>query len=298
MLRRGPTTPARAAPCWRAGPKARLANATRRLIARSPTFRALVKSRPVQLWIETGRGRHVVQQSNRFVLRQLVGDNSPRRYRIRGGSLDAFVRHRSPDIMVLNEIFYAGIYEFPPPVVEALTRLPRPPRALDLGANVGLFGIHFFQRFPQGQLLAVEPDLVNAQLLEQTIATNGLEQRWRVLRAAASNSSGVADFVASGFQGSHVARPSERGTISVRMVDAFELFEDVDFLKMDVEGSEWPILHDPRLAQITPVVIAMEWHPEGAPSSDPLAAAQSALSRARYRTQIGLGGQLWAWRQP
>jgi FkbM family methyltransferase len=266
-------------------------------MARSGTFRSFVKSRPVQLWIQTSRGRRVVRQSGRFVLGQLIGDSNPRRYGVRGSRLDALVRHRTPDIFTLNEIFYAGIYDFPKPAIEALVRLRRSPRALDLGANIGLFGVHFFQHFPRTQLVAVEPDPSNAQLLERTIAVNGLEQRWRVLRACASNSSGVADLVAGRFHDSHIARPGETGTMSVPMVDAFELLQGVDFLKMDVEGSEWPILLDPRLAQITPVVIAMDWHLEGAPSGDPRAAAESALSRAGYRTQSGLPGVLWAWRE-
>ena len=49
--------------------------------------------------------------------------------------------------------------------------------------------------------------------------------------------------------GSHVANGSSaEATIEVPCVDMFRLAESADFVKMDIEGSEWDILDRSRMA--------------------------------------------------
>jgi hypothetical protein len=83
------------------------------------------------------------------------------------------------------------------------------------------------------------------------------------------------------FSQSRRAEQGEAG-IDVMMVDLFTLDYDTDLLKMNIEGSEWSILSDARMADLQARVIVMEWHCRFAPRADPHAAALELLKRAGY----------------
>jgi hypothetical protein len=92
------------------------------------------------------------------------------------------------------------------------------------------------------------------------------------------------------------------GTIEVPMVDLFRYLDDVALLKMDIEGGEWPILADPRLARAAPRVIVLEYHAHCCPEPNPRVAAKRQLEELGYLVEdsdtsvapdVGL---LWAWR--
>ena len=66
---------------------------------------------------------------------------------------------------------------------------------------------------------------------------------------------------------------------------------------------EWPILADPRLADLGAAVVVMEFHAWRAPGGDPAAAARAALEGAGYvvgpvRDEEPGSGTIWAWRTP
>ena len=58
-------------------------------------------------------------------------------------------------------------------------------------------------------------------------------------------------------------------------------------MKIDIEGGEWAILADERLAAAGAMVIVMEWHARNSPSDDPHHAATALLERAGY-TVVGI----------
>jgi hypothetical protein len=109
-------------------------------------------------------------------------------------------------------------------------------------------------------------------------------------------------FVADRGPESHLAGPHEADSAQlVEAVDIFELLDHVDLLKIDIEGGEWQLLADPRLASLEARVIVLEHHGRHAPTQDPRAAATDLLHRAGYTVAAGgpqqLGvGMLWAWR--
>jgi hypothetical protein len=82
----------------------------------------------------------------------------------------------------------------------------------------------------------------------------------------------------------HIADDGEEGTIEVAGVDAFSLLAGADLLKMDIEGAEWPILLDARLAGADVPAVLLEYHPEGAPTANPEVDAHRALQAAGYET--------------
>lgn len=65
---------------------------------------------------------------------------------------------------------------------------------------------------------------------------------------------------------------------------------------------EWPIITDPRLAELGARVVVMEWHQPGCPEPDSQALAVRSMQEAGYRvagivaTHGGALGDLWAVR--
>jgi hypothetical protein len=93
----------------------------------------------------------------------------------------------------------------------------------------------------------------------------------------------------------------EAGGAAVGGRDVFGLLENVDLLKLDIEGSEWPILADPRMAELSVPVVMVEYHAHGAPSDNPERDARDALERVGYVTESTLDsapgfGVVWGWK--
>jgi FkbM family methyltransferase len=304
-----------------------IADRLRDLIARVPVLRRAVKSPPGQHLVQTVRGAGVVHERLRFAAHQ-VGPSRVGEYRLRQSGLRVFVRHRndvfaaatagSPtdDVHILNEIFggtggqYA--YDPPPPLAARLDAMPRL-KAMDLGANIGLFGVYAFGRWPRAEVHSFEPDPTNQQLLKRVIAANALGGRWSLTEAAVANYTGEMTFASGLFADSHPVTGDDPGadangaggvqdTITVPTLDLFDQDHDVDLIKMDIEGGEWSILTDPRLPELGADVIVLEWHARGCPQPDARTAAASLLRDAGYTAQQEVeiatyNGVLWAWRE-
>lgn len=211
------------------------------------------------------------------------------------------VRHHTGDIGTLDEIFSQEVDRPPAEVMEALSSLGRPIVVADLGANVGLFSAYALTQFEVERLLAIEPDPVNFEVLEWCAAANGDRARWQLVSAAASNGDGEVPFVGGMDAMSRVGEAVDTDT-RVPAVDVFQLLEEVDLLKIDIEGSEWPILADPRMAAVEARVVVVEYHPRGCPGADAEEEARRLLARAGFRVldHVRLGipghGTLWGLR--
>jgi FkbM family methyltransferase len=111
---------------------------------------------------------------------------------------------------------------------------------LDLGGHIGTFSL--FAAAHGYEVAAVEASGYNASLLQQSIAANGFD-RIQVIHKAISNQPEVIEFIEAGPYGV-VANPSVQApTTSVEAVTGDALlaslgWENVAFVKMDIEGSE------------------------------------------------------------
>jgi FkbM family methyltransferase len=236
----------------------------------------------------------IVRESVRFAVRELAGAAGIRRYRLRGTGLFVFIRHRTPDVATLDEVFYQRQYE-PPPAL--LSSLPQRINVVDLGANIGLFGLFALGRLGSVRLTAIEPDPANTALLFATRDANELD--WAIVQAAAAASEGTVPFASGGFSLSRVERGPEHPEVAA--VDAFHYLAGADLAKVDIEGSEWEILGDARLATDGPRALVLEYHPYLAPGPDAAAAARHLLLEAGYeigpsRPTAENHGVVWAWR--
>jgi FkbM family methyltransferase len=221
-------------------------------------------------------------------------------HQVQGGRV--VLRHRTRDTDIFDEIFVGNLGYEPPPPVAMLFRDNHPRRILDLGANVGLFGVFALSRWPAATITSVEPDPENLPLLARCVQVNGASARWNVIAACAATAPGTVNFSGGRFADSAIALDGEAVTGQVVAVDAFELLMDADFAKIDIEGAEWDVLLDPRFAAAAPAVVVMEWHQRGCPVQDAYAAVLDVFRRAGYeiageRPGSGLQyGTVWAWR--
>jgi len=191
----------------------------------------------------------------------------------------------------------------PPNVAEILHREP-PSRILDLGANIGLFTLWGNQHFPNARIVAVEPDLENVALLRQNIELNDVQEQVEVIVAAAGVAEGTTRIESGRAQLSRVLDRGEdaAGAVETKVIDALPLVTSSDLVKIDIEGSEWDILRDSRLAGTSPRVLLMEWHKRGSNAMSPWLLAEALLTTAGFQvrhepivsTEYGF---LWAWRE-
>lgn len=247
--------------------------------------------------VALGLRARCVRESGLFASRELLRSRTVARYHVRCTGLPVLIRHSSPDVVTLGEVFHRSNYEPPP---EVATRLDgrKPLRILDLGANVGLFGVFAAGRWPYTRITAVEPDPDNLDVLRRCVANAGRGDCWEVVAAAAASADGTVPFESGEASLSRIAPGAE---LEVPAIDVLARLSGVDLLKMDIEGGEWAILDDPRFVTALPPVTVLEYHPHLCPHSHPRAAAETVFARAGQRTHTIFAradghGMLWAWR--
>jgi FkbM family methyltransferase len=248
-------------------------------------LRWLLTHRLVQPRLAAVLRSRVVRESPRFALSELSGSSSTHVYRLRENGMRVLIVHGSSDAQALDQAFYQHAHEPSQQALAALQAIDRPLRALDLGANVGLWGLWLHGRFPVEHVLGLEPDPENVARHRRQIELNGLAESWEILEAAAVTADGPVSFTVGLATNGHVTAGADPGAVSVPGRDTFALLDDLDLLKIDIEGGEWPILADPRFAELSVPVVMLEYHANGAGSGDPANDARIALERAGYATE-------------
>ncbi|WP_025900141.1 FkbM family methyltransferase [Sneathiella glossodoripedis] len=144
----------------------------------------------------------------------------------------------SLDLFGLDELVLFSFY---------LANRNRYKNVVDIGANLGLHSIllaraGFF-------VTAYEPDNLHCDLLKERIQLNGVQSSVKVVKAAVSNENGESEFVRveGNTTGSHLAGAKsnpygELTRYTVKVVAAADVFENVDFAKIDAEGHEVAII--------------------------------------------------------
>ncbi len=249
--------------------------------------------------LATARRARLVRGSAQFALREAIRRRSTRCYRLRESGLAVCIRHATPDVYGLDQAFLERHFDLTPDVRAALGDV-RSPRVVDLGANIGLFGIRILAEYPGATITAFEPDPTNAAVLRQVVRANDAADRWRVVEAVAATREGSVRFELGRYGVSRVAAEGEAG-VEVPAHDVFTHLDGVDLLKLDIEGAEWEIVRDARFAGISARAIHFEYHRRLAPSDDPERAATELLESRGYRVaplrrHSPVEGILWAWR--
>jgi FkbM family methyltransferase len=229
----------------------------------------------------------------RYLLRELVTHRQGS-YALRHDGSHFSVRHHSGDVDIFRKFYAYGYYDLPEEVESKLRSLGRPVNVLDLGANIGFFEVFTRDRLPIDGVVCFEPDPANAAVLEQVRNANGAD--WEIVRACASNQAGSVLFNTGR---KNFSRIDADGDAKTPAVDVFPRIAEADLVKMNIEGSEWEILDDPRLAE-TSVSWIIEYHRIANPERDIHGLVRSLLERVGYNVRFSAktedNGLVWAWK--
>jgi len=218
-----------------------------------------------------------VDQSARYLARETLPRKGVGEYTVKGRSVR--LTHGTQDTAIFQEIFTAGFYQLPASVNRDLASMPAL-RVADLGGNIGMFALWAAIQWPACDLIAFEPDPLNAHKYRRFLSSNHLY--WELLEACAAAHEGTVAF-SGGLESE--SKISADGEVRVRAVDAFARLATVDLIKMDIEGGEWDLLLDDRFPNLPAQVLMMEYHPHMCPTDDPRALAESTLTRAGYEVE-------------
>jgi FkbM family methyltransferase len=263
--------------------------------------RRVLRWAPIERVVATVKRSRVLRRRPAFVGRELLGSRTTADYRLRDRPLTVPVRHGTSDVVTLDEVFLTRDYAMPDRVRAVLASVQEPLRVVDLGANAGYFGAFVLGEFPGARIVAFEPDPHNAGTVRRAIAANHRADRWEVIEACAATFDGHVRFLAGRYSLSREAREDEPGAIELPAADVFPHLERADLVKVDIEGAEWPILADPRLASCDVRAMVLEYHPDRCAGPDAEAAAGRLLEAAGFRVEAvrpraGGHGVLWAWK--
>lgn len=154
------------------------------------------------------------------------------------GNVELHIRPRTSDAAVLWDTFHEQFHL--PPIA-----LPANPVVVDLGANVGYTAVHFAKRYAGATVVAVEMDGGNC-----AAARRHVEQvaGCRLMHAAVWSSDGSVGYDANAEAwGFHVdSQPAGNSVVvaakTMKTILAENGLDKVDYVKMDIEGAEWPVL--------------------------------------------------------
>jgi FkbM family methyltransferase len=182
------------------------------------------------------------------------------------------LRLNSSDLPTFYQIF--GMYEYDSP------SLPQSAGTIvDLGANVGLAAVFFGLKYPQAQILAVEPEGNNFSLMASNTAALGA--RIRRQQAAVWTHDGQINLQTDAEDGSSLGawgvRTSDTLDNASAVTKCFRLgtlldqagFRTVDILKVDIEGAELQVFSEGAESWLPRVgMIIIETHDRFQPGSE------------------------------
>jgi len=142
-------------------------------------------------------------------------------------------------------------------------------KILEVGANIGYYALLEATRLTSGKVFAMEPDPRNQELLRNQAALNGCEDKIIIYPCAASDRNGTDLFYLGERTNlsSFVKQPEVAVSIEVQCMklDNFPAINQIDFIRMDIQGYECKVLEGLRQSLATrtkPLQIFVELHNE------------------------------------
>lgn len=219
----------------------------------------------------------------RFFLVRLLGRNLTTEsifgFRVHFYSYETFA-------ILFEEVFLPDVYLF-------LTKSSQP-YVLDCGSNIGLAVLYFKSLYPNCKIVAFEPDEATFSLLKRNVDTNKLTDVTLVNKAL-YDSIQTIDFYISPDQPGLLVQSirkeslstSQAKTVKTEMLSNY-VDQEVDFLKMDIEGAEDLVMKDlvqsTKLHLIKEMVI--EYHHHMTPHEDHLGLFLQRMENSNFGYQI------------
>ena len=177
----------------------------------------------------------------------------------------------------------------------------KPPRIIDCGTNFGL-GIYFFKRlFPDSEIICFEPSPDIVKILKDNIKENNYNNV-TVYPYALSNVDGETVFyvdktntMAGSLTNRRHDSKDELFDISVKTVRLSKYLNDpVDFLKIDIEGSELEVLEEIGASLCNVKYLFCEYHHGNGLSKDRLTKILKILDLYDFEYQVN---KAWSFGQ-
>ena len=142
---------------------------------------------------------------------------------------------------------------------------------VDAGANIGLFSVWAARQLPESRILALEPFPETFARLQHNLQINQLGSRVESVQLALAAQSGerLMPVAAESQRRSLIAADLETDgerVVKVPSITIAELMDryklrQIDLLKMDIEGSEWEVLHSTPVSVLRSIRrIQFEYH--------------------------------------
>ncbi|WP_165758872.1 FkbM family methyltransferase [Niastella yeongjuensis] len=156
--------------------------------------------------------------------------------------------------LVFKEIFVTDFYD----IDNLVKKLPAKPLIIDIGANAGYFNMILFSKVKDATVYAYEPIPVNYELFKKNISINpGLEKQIHLFNKAVTGTptESVELFMEHSADNSVIASiysdfdQQNKYSLKVPGISLEEIingngFSHIDLLKVDCEGSEYPIIYE------------------------------------------------------
>jgi len=202
-------------------------------------------------------------------------------FNIEGYTPSLYLRQETSDIPTFQQIFLNTRYEM---------KLPYSPKTIiDGGANVGFASVFFGNKYPEAEVLAVEPDDSNFNLIKKNTESFS---NIKTLKSAIWGKTTYLkiknpDFEKWAFE---VEETDEKANGSFKAYSIGDLinqmgWESVDFLKLDIEGSEMNVFASDYESWLPKVkLLIVELHEKMQPGCT--AVFDQAISKYPFRKTI------------
>lgn len=160
------------------------------------------------------------------------------------GKQDVYLRTHSGDMFVFYEIFLEDTYELPKNWTQNVKSI------VDLGANIGMTTLYYYQLFPQAHFVCVEAASTNFDILQKNLLPLSSKNKLTALEGAIYHESGEVSFETEAIAWGGKINQESQNTITTTKVRAYDMpeimqkagIEEIDILKIDIEGGEEDLL--------------------------------------------------------
>lgn len=181
--------------------------------------------------------------------------------------LSKSIRKNSSDLEVVEQIWLNQEYLKPIEIIEQHFSI-NDPTIFDIGANIGMASLYFKHKFPNASVFAFEPFESNRNQISKqfTISPKALWKSNCTLKTSME--------FRDGKEWSVQVQEDTKGNIAgARLLSLLKDYsiEVIDILKMDIEGSEYPVfLEDPTITEALTHVksIVIEIHDDAGNRND------------------------------
>ncbi len=136
--------------------------------------------------------------------------------------------------MQFKDEFIRRIYDF--------QALREDPFIIDGGSNIGMSILYFKHRYPKARVIGFEPDPNLFRILQENVLRNRLKDV-KLINSALGERPGMASFNSDGSAGGRLEESKNNIAVRVECLSDY-LKEKVDFVKLNIEGEELPVLQE------------------------------------------------------